>query len=392
MKIGFFDCFSGVSGDMVVGAMIGAGLDVDYLRNELGKLGLSEFEIAAEKVMRGPVSAVKFDVKVSGGHKHHRGIAEIESIIRGSSLDDAVKELSCRIFAGLAEAEAEVHGIPAEEVGFHEVGAVDSIVDIVSAAVGANFLGIAEAYVSPIRVGKGSVKAAHGMLPIPAPATVLLLRGFDVVHGGAEGEFTTPTGAAIVSALCKPLPVPCMRYLSVGYGAGSRTDTELPNVFRLVIGETAAADESDRVCVLETNIDDMSAEIMGHLSEELIEAGALDVFTTPVQMKKGRPGILLTVIAPEDRTAELESLIFRETTTFGIRRCIAERSKLRRRTERVDTKFGPVRIKVGTRQGEVCTASPEYEDCRAAAVKHDVPLKVVFDAVLAAFRKDRGEG
>jgi len=388
MKIAYFDCFSGISGDMTVGAMIDAGLDADYLRGEISKLPIGEVAIETARVERGTVSAVKFDVKPRGKSPHHRAFGEIESIIAGSDLAEPVKRTSLEIFRRLAEAEAQVHGIEPSQVQFHEVGAIDSIVDIVGASVGFHALGIERAYCSAVKVGRGKVKCQHGYLPVPAPATTLLLKGFRVVQGDEDGEFTTPTGAAILSALCSPEPVPTMRYLAVGHGAGGRENTLLPNVFRLIIGEADISEEADEVWVLETNIDDMPGELFGHLFEKLSAAGALDVYAVPIQMKKNRPAVLLSVIVPEESLARVEEAIFAETTTFGIRKYRAARSKLRREHRTVETEYGAVRVKVGSRGGVVLTISPEYEDCRAAAERHGVALKKVFDSALRAFERE----
>ncbi len=393
MRTAFFDTFSGASGDMIVGALLDAGLPLDVLRRELDKLDLSGYELSAERVSRGVIAATQFTVHVhhhaaaDGGHHHpHRNLRDITTLIEAADLSDSVKSRARRVFVRLAEAEAAVHGTTIDEVHFHEVGAVDSIVDIVGAAVGLDELGIGRVVSGPLRFGSGTVQCRHGLLPLPAPATVRLAEGFPTEHTGIEGELTTPTGAAILTALAERFGTPPpMRLDGSGFGAGSADRAERPNVLRLLVGTECGGPAADRVAVLEANIDDTSAEIIAHTAEALFEAGALDVFTVPIQMKKSRPGTLLSVIArPADRAA-LESIIFRQTTTFGIRRREDARSKLDRRTVEVELDGETVRVKLGLLDGEVITVSPEYEDCARVGRASGRPLRQVYaDAVAAA--------
>jgi len=384
MKIAYFDCFSGASGDMIVGSLLDAGVKATALKAELAKLKLHGYKIRSRRVTRGMLSAKKFDVAVSHGHHEHRTLRDIEALIDRSRLSERVKEQSKAVFARLARAEAKVHRKKIDQVHFHEVGAVDSIVDIVGAAIGFEQLDVDKIYFSPIRVGTGTIKCQHGILPVPAPATAELIKGLPVVQTDMAAELTTPTGAAVLTALGRCSPPPPMRYAAVGQGAGGRDHGDLPNVLRVMVGERRPGAEGDRVCVIETNIDDMPAEIIGYVSDKLFEAGALDVYAAPIQMKKNRPGVLLSVIAEHRVAAAVEQVLFRETTTFGVRRYEVERSKLAREHVKVRTSYGTVRVKVGRLDGEVITVAPEYEDCRRAAERSDAPLKDVRQAALNA--------
>ena len=393
MRLAYFDTCSGASGDMVVGSLIDAGLAVDLLQAELAKLDLGGYAVTAERVQKNGLAAVQFNVEVEGhGHHHHRGLSDILALIAASSLAAAVKENASRVFTRLGEAEAAVHGVSTDDVHFHEVGAVDSIVDIVGAAIGLEALGVKRIVSGPLRFGTGTVQAAHGTLPVPAPATVRLAEGFHVEHTVVEGELTTPTGAAILTALADAFgPPPAMTLAQVGIGAGRRDHPDRANVLRVLIGEPAVT-AADRVVVLEANIDDAPAEIIGHAAERLFEAGALDVFTVPVQMKKSRPGTLLSVIArPADRE-KLEHIIFRETTTLGIRRREEDRSTLERRTVEVQVHGATLRVKLGLLGGDVINIAPEYEDCAHLARERDLPLCEVYAAARAAVEPEAGEG
>lgn len=390
-RLAYFDTFSGASGDMIVGALIDAGLGIDELRSELAKLPLEGYSIAAEKTEKNSLAAMKFDVVVehSGHHHHHhhhqhRNLGDIVGIIDSSALAAAVKDKAKRVFVRLAEAEAAVHGVGIDEVHFHEVGAVDSIVDIVGAAIALELLGVTEIVSGPLRFGSGTVTAQHGVLPLPAPATARLAEGFPVEHTGIQGELTTPTGAAVLTALADSFgPPPPMTLERTGLGAGAADRAERPNVLRVMIG-TRDDSRSDRVLILEANIDDASAEIIGHASESLLAAGALDVFAVPIQMKKSRPGTLLSVIArPEDRAA-LEDIVFRETTTFGVRRREEPRTKLERRSVEVEVRGTKVRVKLGLLDGEVVTVAPEYDDCARLARETGAPLRQIYAAARAA--------
>ena len=399
MKIGYFDCFSGAAGDMIVAACIDAGVSVDSLRAELAKLNLPGVDIQIERVDRSGIGAVFFapivESQASGHHHHHRGLSDILAIIDRSELSPTVKTGASSIFRNLGRAEATIHNIDIEKVHFHEVGAVDAIVDIVGAAVALDLLGIERLYCSALAVGSGMVDCEHGRLPVPAPATAELIKGVPIRSTAIEAELLTPTGAAILTSLAESFgPMPAMRIDSIGYGAGSLQVPSMPNVLRLLIGSTIDGDAdspAEEVCVLETNIDDMSAELIGHLTELLLAVGALDVFTTSILMKKNRPASLVTVISRPSDVSKLERIIFRDSSTFGIRRYNCVRSTLARSWRTVETRYGPIRIKEGSLSGELMSSSPEFEDCRKAAGLHNVAVRDVISAALAA-HSDSVEG
>ncbi len=381
MAIAYFDTFSGASGDMIVGALLDAGLSIDDLRTDLAQLALRGYRVAAGSVRRGGLAATTFEVSVERDPGHpHRTFADVKALLAESVLGDAVRERAVRVFERLAEAEAAVHGVPVDDVHFHEVGAVDSIVDIVGAAIGLDRLGITQIVSGPIRFGTGTIECQHGTLPVPAPATARLAEGFPVEQTSFEGELTTPTGAAILTTLADSFgPAPPMTLDRTGLGAGTADPDARPNVLRVLIG---APDESqaDRVVILEANIDDATGETIGHATAELLAAGALDVFTVPIQMKKSRPGVLLSVIANPDDRARLEEIIFRETTTLGIRRREEVRTKLGRRVVEVEVFGETVGVKLGLLGGEVVSVSPEYEDCARVAHAKNIALREVLDA------------
>ena len=379
MKVLYFDCFSGISGDMIVGSLLDLGLPFEVLDSELKKLSVKNFSIRAVKVVKSGVAATKFDVQV--GHEHaHRNFAVIEKIINESDLDECVKAAAIKVFRRLGEAEATVHGTTLDQIHFHEVGAVDAIVDIVGACIGFHQLRVDQVRVSSLNVGSGVVQCAHGTLPVPAPATAELLKGVPIYSNQAVGELVTPTGAAIISSVASEFGgLPAFKIRTVGYGAGTKDIPGMPNVLRVMEGESQdARDEAvpeTLVGVIEANIDDMNPQCYGHLQERLLTLGALDVFATSVQMKKNRPGILLTVICPIPLEEVVIETIFRETTTIGIRQHASYRHVLARQTETVPTDFGDIRVKVSRLKGKIVNFAPEYEDCRAAAIRHNVPLK-----------------
>jgi len=387
MRIAYFDCFCGAAGDMILGALIAAGLGRDDLRADLAGLGLDGYELDIREVRKQGFAATRFDVRLTADQPH-RHLHHITDIIKAADLPQRVKERSCRVFTCLAEAEAKVHGNTIEKVHFHEVGAVDAIVDIVGAVAGMERLGIARIVCSPIPTGSGTVKCDHGIMPVPAPATAEILVGVPLASCDEPGELTTPTGAAILTTLADDFgPLPPMRIECTGYGAGTREGKTRPNVLRVILGESEDDSETeDQVVLLETNLDDATGEQIGHASNRLFAAGALDVFTTPIAMKKNRPGVLLSVLAPLDKQADCERVLFAETTTFGIRRQVLSRSKLRRRIETVTTAFGDIRVKLGLQGDDVIRVAPEYDDCAAAAAKHGVSLRVVMDAADVAWR------
>lgn len=422
----YLDCFAGASGDMLLGAMLDCGLDFELLRSELEKLGVEGYKLSLTRVDRSGISSAKFDVHLSGeshshehhhehlhehhhdhGHSHehhhhhddhehshehhhheHRGLSEIKRIIASSNLSEPVKQRAQAIFQRIGEAESKIHGIPIETVHFHEVGAIDSIVDIVGACIAFDALKIERIISSPLHVGSGTFKCAHGTYPVPGPATAELLKGVPAYSKDIEGELVTPTGAAIISTLAESYgPMPMMKIEKIGYGAGTRDYPKFPNTLRAIIGELEEdADQTPTtITVIEANIDDLNAQVFGYLMDRVLEAGALDIFYTPAQMKKNRPGVLLTLLCkPEDRERMTE-IIFRETTTLGVRYRNERREILRREFVTVETEYGPIRIKVSRAlDGRVMNASPEFEDCRAAAERHQASLRDVQTAALKA--------
>ena len=378
VKICYLDCFSGVSGDMLLGALVDAGADADELRKRIGRLGLEGVELHFEKCKRSGIGGTNLTVQVAHDH-HHRSLSRIEEIITGGDLSGSVKERSIRIFRRLGEVEAAIHQMPIEKVHFHEVGALDSITDIVGACIAFDLLGIEKVYCSPLNLGSGTVEAAHGVMPVPAPATAALVQGTPTYSEGPAAELTTPTGAAIVTTLADEFgTMPAMRISSVGYGAGDRDFKKHPNLLRVVIGEQSQAREATRIFVIEANVDDMNPQLAGYVRERLQDTGALDVTLAPVYMKKDRPGLMISVLAkPEDRE-KLSELLFTETTTLGIRMYPVERRVLERRWQPVETSYGEVRIKVASENGTVRNFAPEYEDCRRIALEKGVPFKEVW--------------
>jgi uncharacterized protein (TIGR00299 family) protein len=383
--IGYLDCFSGISGDMLLGALIDVGLSLDDLRSDLAKLPLSGYRLSAERVTKKGIAGTLVTVEVEE-EGPRRGLADILDIIAGADLPDAVSEGAGRAFTRLAEAEGRVHGEPVGRVHFHEVGAVDAIIDIVGAFCGLHRLGIEGLHASALPLGGGWVDTAHGRLPVPAPATVELLRGAPAHGGPVEAELVTPTGAAIVTTACEGFGfMPAMTVRGVGWGAG-RADLPHPNLLRIFVGEAAGRPAEEQVVLLETNLDDLSAEFCDHLMDRLLGAGALDVFYTPIVMKKSRPATLVSVLAEPGRADVLSDILFRETSTLGIRFLQASRRCLDRELQEVQTEYGRVRVKIGRMGEEVVTASPEYEDCRRLALDRGVPLKAVYEAARAALR------
>lgn len=426
MRIAYLDCFSGISGDMFLGALVDAGVSPKLLEDTVAALDVGA-RIEVSRVIRSGITATKIDVYCHGekdlprevfweqgghshshghkhdhkhddshghhhdehtGHEHGRSLSEIRRIINKAAFSAGAKATAIRVFEALGTAEAAIHNTSIEKVHFHEVGAVDAMVDIVCGAVGAEALGVDEWVCSPLNVGGGTVKCAHGTLPVPAPATLELLHDAPVYSFGPQVELVTPTGAAIVKTLATRFgSMPAMRVEKAGYGAGSRNFPEHPNVLRLTIGEAAATlpAPSDTVTVLEANLDDLSPQVLAYAMERLLEAGALDVFSAPVQMKKNRPGALLTVLAKPEDADRLAKLIFAETTTLGIRRREERRHTLARRWESVQTPWGPVRIKIASMNGTIANYAPEYEDCRALAEANHVPLKAVLQEALQQY-------
>ncbi len=387
MRIAYFDCFSGVSGDMIVGALLDAGLDMAGLEAELSKLGLRGYSVSAGRVERRAIAGTKFLVETDETG-HGRTVGEIMQILDLSALDDDVRSPAKAVIDEIAAAESRIHDRPVAELHLHETSGLDSIVDIVASIAGLKMLGIKAVFASRIHVGTGFVECAHGTLPVPAPATLALLEGVPVYSGGIESELATPTGVALLKALAQGFgAMPEMKVETVGYGAGTR-ELAIPNMLRVVIGEMGdAAYETDEVVLVEANIDDMNPEFFGHASDLLWKRGALDVYMTPVFMKKNRPGTILSVLAPQDHLDEIVSTLFNETTTLGVRTTRVERRKLIRETVHVDTSFGRIGVKLGSSAGRVVSIAPEYEDCRRAALRCGVPLADVYDEAKAAARR-----
>lgn len=392
MKLAYFDCFSGISGDMTLGALVDAGLSADVLRSDLQALQVRGWELTTEKVWKNGMSATYVRVKAEDQQKH-RSLSTILEILQNSHLAPPVRERASAIFTKLGEAEAHVHDAPLEKVHFHEVGAVDAIVDIVGACIGFHALGIERFACSPLNVGGGTAKMAHGVLPVPAPATARLLQGAPTFSNGVQRELVTPTGAAIVATLCDSFgPQPPMTVSAIGYGAGAADLEGQPNVVRIMIGESAEKSASaldEEISIIEANLDDMNPQIYGYVVEKALLAGALDVYTTALQMKKNRPGTLLTILCRPQDTEALTSLIFAETTTFGIRSHRAQRRALPREWVNVSTSYGPVRIKLSRSNGHVLHAAPEYDDCRKLAVEKQVPLQQVISEALRSYEAGR---
>ncbi|GGG92648.1 nickel pincer cofactor biosynthesis protein LarC [Silvibacterium dinghuense] len=431
MKVGYLECFAGISGDMLLGALVDAGVSEDLLAETARGLGIGA-ELRRKKVDRSGVMATKIDVLESGAvaeaahshshehqHSHDHGHAhshdhshshshdhthehahvhgrtwkEIRTLIGAARLPEDARELALRTFALLAAAEAKIHGMDVEDVHFHEVGAVDTITDIVCGAVGLCSLGIEQWYASEVNVGRGFVACAHGTFPVPAPATAELLKGIPTYAEGPKKELVTPTGAALLQALgCRFGEAPRFIASTIGYGAGTQNPERFPNVLRLSVGSSSAvlsatsAEKREQVAVLECAIDDASPQVIAHTLEMALEQGALDTMAIPVTMKKSRLGTLLTVLARPEDAERLETLLFRETTTLGVRHRIEERTVLMRSFTVVETRFGQVRVKLGSDAGELRNAMPEYEDCRRLAREHAVPLKTVMDAALEAWQ------
>jgi pyridinium-3,5-bisthiocarboxylic acid mononucleotide nickel chelatase len=440
MRIAYLECFSGMSGDMFLGALVDAGVPASLLETTVAALDVGA-RLEVSRVVRGGISATKVDVYVDGEkdlpreefwegqgllshrhsgdghereHEHHahshshpgetragvpaphehshgRGLSEICKIVSAASISESAKRTALAIFDALARAEAKIHGTSVESVHFHEVGAVDAMVDIVCAAVGAEALQVDEIVCSPLNVGGGTVKCAHGTIPVPAPATLELLADAPVYSSGLQVELVTPTGAAIVKTLASRFAAfPGMKIEKSGYGAGTRDFPGHPNVVRITIGEAAsnnlaAKTASETITVLEANLDDLSPQVFGYVMDRLFEEGALDAFCMPVQMKKNRPGALLTVLCKPEDASKLTQLIFTETTTLGVRRRDEVRQTLARRWENVGTPWGEVRIKIASMNGTITNFAPEYEDCRRIAAEHHVPLKTVMQEAARAY-------
>jgi uncharacterized protein (TIGR00299 family) protein len=423
MRIGYLECFAGISGDMLMGALVDAGAPIELLQRTAASLDLGA-ELRVTQVSRSGIQSTKIDVMVQGklhepaaatgpiehehdhhhhdhqhghkhehpahhhGHEHGRNLAQIRSLLMSADLTQRARDLSLSAFTLLAQAEGRIHGVPPEQVHFHEVGAVDAIVDIACCAAAADALDLDQWYCSPVNVGSGFVNCAHGRFPVPAPATAELLKNAPVYSAHVQVELVTPTGAALLRALgCRFEPAPMMRVQSIGYGAGTRNPERFPNVLRVSLAEVAEPLGEDKVTVLECAVDDLSPEVLAHTAQLALERGALDVMSASVTMKKGRLGTLLTVLCKPADAEHLQELLFRETSTLGIRVREENRVVLAREVTPVETDFGVIRVKTGSWRGEEWNAAPEFEDCRRAAAAFDVPLKTVMQAALTAWSK-----
>ena len=387
MKTAYIDCQFGVAGDMLLGALVAGGVPVDHLKSELSKLGISGWDIIPEPVKRSGIAATHVDVPTGEEHAH-RHLSHITDIIGNSNLPDRVKDRATRIFTRLAEAEAVVHGTSPEKIHFHEVGALDAIVDVVGVCIGLEYFDVGSVYATPLHLGTGTVNCAHGCMPVPVPAVVELAKGVPVVRTAYDGEMTTPTGAAILTTLVESWARPG-RFTgeASGYGAGTRESAEHPNTVRIVIGSTETPTPHDHSRLLETTIDDMNPEFYGYLMDQLFAAGAKDVYLTPVYMKKGRPGTVVSVLADGESAERLTGILLAETTTLGVRMLHVERRLLERREGSVSTQWGPVRVKIACVDGrERCT--PEFDDCARVAREHGVPLQTVYETVIRADRNE----
>jgi uncharacterized protein (TIGR00299 family) protein len=385
MKIAYFDCFAGASGDMILGALMDAGLPLDKLKNELAKLELDHYDLQVEKVAKRGLGGSQAKVLIDDHHHHdhHRHLHHIEEIIGQSNLSDPVKTKSLAIFRRLAEAEAKVHRTTIDAIHFHEVGAMDAIIDVVGSVAGLSALGIEKVYCSPMNVGTGTVECAHGTLPVPAPATAELVRNKPIFSTDVEGELLTPTGAAILTTLADDFcPMPAMILEKVGYGAG-RSDPSIPNLLRISIGEAAEEVkglESERVAVIETSIDDMNPQIYDYVMEKMLKMGVMDVFLIPIQMKKNRPATLLTVLCSPGMVGQIADFLVTETTTIGLRWRIDSRLKAVREIKEIETPYGVIKFKVAKTGNRTVNVSPEYEDCKRVAMEKNIALKDVLEA------------
>ncbi len=385
MKIAYFDCFSGISGDMTVGALLDAGLKIETLEKELKKLGLSGYQLGVNKVAKKGISATRFKVKIEEEGVERR-FKDILTIFEKSKLDEEIKEETKKIFLNIAQAESKIHQKDIDKIHFHEIGGLDSIIDITSAVIGIKTLGIEEIHSSALPMGKGFIKCAHGVIPIPAPATLELLKNIPTYSGGIESEMITPTGAAIISTLAKSFGErPLMKIERIGYGAGEKEFT-IPNLLRVSIGEKILKDKnlkdgyvSDEAVLIETNIDDMNPEFYDYIMDQLFSQGALDVFLTPIQMKKNRPAHMLSIIVYEQNLKEIMEVLFSESTTLGVRVREVKRLRLGQQNFIAETKYGKIRVKVGIFKGEIKNVAPEYEDCKKMAKQHKIPLKEIYE-------------
>lgn len=393
MKVLCYDCFSGISGDMNLGAMLDLGIELSYLKGELEKLNLRGWELIAEKSQRHGISGTKVTVRQTIHEHAHRHLSDIQKIINGSSLPDEVKDLSMKIFRKIAEAEAKVHGIPVDEVHFHEVGAIDSIVDITGAAICFAALKPEAVFVSEIELGSGFVKCDHGSLPVPAPATAEIVRDMPVRTGGVGFEATTPTGAAILSALGTEFgSTQAVKISRTGYGVGHKDHPDIPNLLRVSLGETVSRSASGhKALLIESNIDDMNPEFYDHVSERLFKAGASDVYFSQIIMKKGRPGVVLKVICENHLEDVMKEIIFKESTTLGIRTFEFRKETLAREFGKINTQYGEMTVKKSFYENVPVSVKPEYEECKRIAAENGIPVKEVYNHVMALLSLNKNQ-
>lgn len=388
MRIAYFDCFSGASGDMILGALVDAGVDPQRLKQELSRLNLAGFDLLTEKSSRCGLACSQVRIRILEDDPPHRNLEDIRKIFQSSNLSASVAQQSWNIFVRLAEAEAKVHGTSIEHIHFHEVGALDAIIDIVGSVIGLHLMGIERIWCSPLNTGSGTVRCQHGLLPVPAPATAELIRGKPVYSSHSRAELLTPTGAAILTTLAEQFGnMPEMLLDAIGYGAGTM-ERDTPNLLRLLVGEsfeTRSIMDTDEVVVLETHIDDMNPQIFDLVLDKAFEHGALDMWLSPIQMKKNRPGWQIGVICRPGSDAAIAELLLTETSTIGIRRRTESRWKASRRTMAIDTPFGKIRMKIAEIRNRIVNISPEYDDCREAAIRSGVPLKTVMEAARHRF-------
>jgi pyridinium-3,5-bisthiocarboxylic acid mononucleotide nickel chelatase len=392
VKLLYFDATAGLAGDMIVAALIDAGVDPKLVAGELSKLPFDGWSVDVRRETRSGISGTRFDVTLSRDESRaHRMLDDLVDLVRGRGLTPRVEERSISMFRRICEIEAQIHALPLEKVHLHEVGAIDSIVDIVGAAVAIDAIGADAVHCSAVHVGTGHVKTRHGIMPVPAPATAALLTGVPSFQSSISGEFCTPTGALIVTEYASEFgPQPAMRVSSIGYGVGAREVDGFANITRLFVGETEGAERSTRISVLECDVDDSTAEVLGFAMERLYEAGALEVTFQPLQMKKNRPGTLVRVLARPGRCEAMIETLFRETTTIGVRHTEWERAELEREIVTIDTAVGPVAFKRSSWRGETLTMAPEYESCAAIARERGIPLREVFKIAIAAARSSPG--
>jgi len=391
MRIAYLDCFSGISGDMMVGALIDLGLNFEYLKRELSKLNIANYKLQIVKVKRGGIKAIKFNVKVDLKKQPSRDLGEINKIIDRCKLNGEVKKLSKAIFYKIAQAESKVHAVKVKAVHFHEIGALDSIIDIVATAIGLNYLRIDEVISSPVNVGGGFVETEHGLLPVPTPATAEILKGIPFYSHREMGELTTPTGAAVVATVAKNfMNIPMMRVEKIGYGAGSREIDGMPNLLRIFLANNDKKNlnyEKDKIAVIETNIDDLSPQVYEEVMEKVFKIGALDIFLTPIIMKKNRPAIKTTILADPKIAGDIFDLLFKETTTFGIRGYEAFRCKLEREKKKIKTTLGNVEVKLGKLGNGILKVVPEYESVKKISRDRKIPFLEVVKKIEAEINR-----